>query len=65
MRHKAGQYGRATAAKLLRKSVMLHDIDIIIDDIQRKSDSLASEADILARKAAAEERIKSIRRNTD
>jgi len=47
-RQKAGEFGRATAAILLRKCVKLNDIELIIEDLQRKSNDLLSNAEKLA-----------------
>ena len=55
-RQKAGEFGRATAAVLLRKCVKLEDIEIMIEDLQRKSDDLLSNAEKVAAKLAAEAR---------
>ena len=41
-RQKAGEFGRATAATLLRKCVKLDDIEVMIEELQRKSNDLLS-----------------------
>ena len=60
---KAGMIGRATAANLLRKCTSLNDIDVIIEDLQLKSQDLLSNAEKLAAKLAEEERIKNLNKN--
>lgn len=59
-RQKSGEFGRATAATLLRKCTKLEDIEIMIEDLQRKSDDLLSNAEKIAAKLAKEARQKEI-----
>ena len=44
-RIKMGEFGRATAAISLRKTTKLDDIEIIINDLIRKSNNLLSQAE--------------------
>lgn len=55
-RQKAGEFGRATAATLLRKCTKLDDIEVMIEDLQKKSDDLLSNAEKMALKLAEEAR---------
>ena len=59
-RQKAGEFGRATAATLLRKCVKLDDIEVMIEDLQRKSNDLLSQAEKHALKIAEEQRVKAL-----
>ena len=47
-RQKAGEFGKATPAILLRKCTLLSDMDVIIDDLQKKSNELLSDAERMA-----------------
>ena len=62
-RLKAGEFGRASAAVLLRKCTKLDDIEFIIEELQRKSNDLLSNAEKLAIKLAEEARVKELTSN--
>lgn len=62
-RMKAGEFGRATAATLLRKCVKLEDIEYMVEDSQAKSNELLSNADKLAEELAAKRERKKIEKN--
>lgn len=64
-RQKAGEFGRATAATLLRKCVKLDDIEVMIEELQRKSNDLLSQAEKHALKIAEEQRIKALQENVN
>jgi len=62
-RMKAGEFGRATAATLLRKCVKLEDIEYMVEDCQAKSNELLSNADKLAEELADKRERKRIAKN--
>jgi len=62
-RMKAGEFGRATAATLLRKCVKLEDIEYMVEDCQAKSNELLSNADKLAEELADKRERKRIEKN--
>ena len=62
-RMKAGEFGRATAATLLRKCVKLEDIEYMVEDCQAKSNELLSNADKLAEELAEKRERKKIEKN--
>lgn len=55
-RVRAGDFGRATPAVLLRKTTKLQDIDMIIDDLQSKSKDMLSKAEKKAQELAMKEK---------
>ena len=62
-RQKAGEFGRATAATLLRKCTKLDDIEVMIEDLQKKSNDLLSNAEKMSLKLAEESKQKEIAEN--
>ena len=62
-RQKAGEFGRATAAVLLRKCTKLDDMEIMIEDLQAKSNDLLSNAEKMSLKLAEESKQKEIEAN--
>ena len=62
-RQKAGEFGRATAATLLRKCIRLDDIEVMIEELQRKSHDLLSAAERQALQLAEQQRQKELAEN--
>lgn len=60
-RQKAGEFGRASAALLLRKCTLLSDIDDIVEELQKRSNELLSNAERLALEMAEKARQKEIK----
>lgn len=59
-RQKAGEFGRATPATLLRKCTRLDDIEVVIDELQKKSNDLLSSAEKQALELAEKQRKKEL-----
>jgi hypothetical protein len=55
-----GEFGRATACTLLKKCTRLDDIEIMIEDLQKKSNDLLSNAEKMALRLAEEGKQKEI-----
>lgn len=58
-----GEFGRATSCTLLKKCTRLDDIEIMIEDLQKKSNDLLSNAEKMALRLAEEAKQKEIAAN--
>jgi hypothetical protein len=58
-----GEFGRATSCTLLKKCTRLDDIEIMIEDLQKKSNDLLSNAEKMAVRLEEERKQKEISAN--